>query len=73
MFKFHQTITASFLADQRQELFCHEPLTGNIRRSDADSDGVFQKPVMLMKKFCEVRCQTHNQLKFLFLYMTFTF
>ena len=41
--------------DNRQELFCHRPLTGDIRRSDVDSDGQFQTPVVLMQKFCEVK------------------
>ena len=37
------------------ELFCHEPLTGNILRSPNNMDGEFQMEQQFKPAFCQVK------------------
>ena len=51
-----------FPADKRQELFCHEPLTGDLLSSDLNSDGEFQAEQTVMVDFCQVRIWSYERL-----------
>ena len=48
-----------FPADKRGELFCHEPLTGNLLRSDTNRNGEFKEEQTFKEGFCQVRTYTN--------------
>ena len=42
------------LGDARSEIFCHDPLTGDIMRSEVTSGGEFQQQTLFKAEFCPV-------------------
>ena len=40
--------------DGRSEIFCHDPLTGDIMRSDVTSGGEFQQQTLFKPGLCKV-------------------
>ena len=50
-----------YAADKRQELFCHEPLTGDLLRSDVNSNGEFQAEQTVKTDFCQVSIKANDK------------
>ena len=49
--------------DGRSEIFCHDPLTGDILRSEVTSGGQFQQQTLFKAGFCSASDIIINQSK----------
>ena len=53
-YRFFLNILSHIPDDDQSEIFCHDPLTGNIMKSEATSGGEFQQQMLFKAEFCPV-------------------